>query len=100
LAVRTGRASGDLTHPLPYCPEFFKPEFTSQVADMKNSVKDRSNAQAACAGQFIGNHIEVGFYLFTIIKYLISYNRVINVCDEYYIVLLCEQITTDIAVVR
>jgi hypothetical protein len=30
-----------------------------QVADMKNSVADRSNAQASCAGQFIGNHIEV-----------------------------------------
>lgn len=59
LAVRIGRSSGDLTHPLPYCPEFFKQEFTSQVADMKNSVKNRSNAQASCAGQFIGNHIEV-----------------------------------------
>ena len=30
-----------------------------QVADMKNSVADRSNAQASCAAQFIGNHIEV-----------------------------------------
>jgi probable aminopeptidase NPEPL1 len=59
LAVRAGRSSGDLTHPLPYCPEFFKLEFTSEVADMKNSVKNRSNAQSACAGQFIGNHIEV-----------------------------------------
>jgi probable aminopeptidase NPEPL1 len=63
LAVRVGRESGDLTHPLPYCPEFFKPEFASAVADMKNSVKDRSNAQSACAGQFIGNHIEVLFNL-------------------------------------
>jgi probable aminopeptidase NPEPL1 len=59
LAVRVGRESGDLTHPLPYCPEFFKLEFSSAVADMKNSVKDRNNAQASCAGQFIGNHIEV-----------------------------------------
>ncbi len=25
---------------------------------MKNSVKDRSNAQPSCAGQFIANHIE------------------------------------------
>ncbi len=25
---------------------------------MKNSVADRNNAQSACAGQFIGNHIE------------------------------------------
>ena len=26
---------------------------------MKNSVKDRSNAQSSCAAQFIANHIEV-----------------------------------------
>jgi hypothetical protein len=26
---------------------------------MKNSVADRGNAQSSCAGQFIGNHIEV-----------------------------------------
>jgi probable aminopeptidase NPEPL1 len=31
LAVRTGRDTGDLTHPLPYCPEFYKNEFRSQV---------------------------------------------------------------------
>ena len=45
-------------HPLPYCPEFFKLEYTSKVADMKNSVACRTNAQSSCAGQFIGNHIE------------------------------------------
>jgi len=28
-----------------------------QVADMKNSVKDRSNAQCSCAGHFIESHI-------------------------------------------
>ena len=37
-----------------YAPEFFVPEFASAVADMKNSVACRSNAQASCAGQFIG----------------------------------------------
>jgi probable aminopeptidase NPEPL1 len=57
-AVVAGKLSGDLTHPLPYCPEFFRKEFRSQVADMKNSVKDRANGQAACAGQFIGNHLD------------------------------------------
>lgn len=56
-AVKSGRTSGDLVHPLPYAPEFFRPEFKSTVADMKNSVKDRSNAQVSCAGQFIGNHL-------------------------------------------
>jgi len=56
-ACRAGRASGDLVHPLPYIPEFFRKEFSSTVADMKNSVKNRQNAQSSCAGQFIGNHI-------------------------------------------
>ena len=59
LAVAAGRKCGDLVHPLPYAPEFFRPEFKSAVADMKNSVKDRSNAQVSCAGQFIGNHLGV-----------------------------------------
>lgn len=55
--VVAGRSSGDLTHPLPYAPEFFSREFGSAVADMRNSVKDRSNAQASCAGQFVANHL-------------------------------------------
>lgn len=45
--VAAGKISGDLVHPLPYCPEFYRKEFKSQVADMKNSVKDRSNAQSS-----------------------------------------------------
>ena len=44
-AVRAGKASGDTVHPLPYAPELYRKEFKSQVADMKNSVKDRMNAQ-------------------------------------------------------
>ncbi|KAG7338321.1 leucyl aminopeptidase [Nitzschia inconspicua] len=55
--VTCGKYSGDLCHPMPYVPEFFKQEYTSAVADMKNSVADRANAQVSCAGQFIGNHI-------------------------------------------
>jgi probable aminopeptidase NPEPL1 len=55
--VLVGRQTGDLVHPLPYCPEFFRNEFKSPVADMKNSVKDRLNAQSSCAGQFIANHL-------------------------------------------
>ena len=58
LAVTAGKYSGDLTFPIPYCPEFYRNEFRSVVADMKNSVADRSNAQSSCAGQFIGNHLE------------------------------------------
>jgi probable aminopeptidase NPEPL1 len=34
-AVRAGKLSGDLVHPLLYCPELFIHEFTSSVADMK-----------------------------------------------------------------
>ncbi len=56
-AVEAGRQSGDLTHPLPFCPEFFRKEFKSKVADMKNSVADRANAQSSCAGQFVYNHL-------------------------------------------
>lgn len=36
--VRAGRSSGDLAHPLVYCPELHFSEFTSAIADMKNSV--------------------------------------------------------------
>lgn len=56
-AVEAGRRSGDLVHPLPYVPEFFRREFKSPVADLKNSVKDRNNAQTSCAGQFIAEHM-------------------------------------------
>ena len=47
----------DLAAPLPYAPEFYRNEFKSKVADMKNSVKDRGNAQASCAANFIGEHL-------------------------------------------
>ena len=57
LAVAAGKVTGDLTHPMPFAPEFYRKEFASAVADMKNSVKDRANAQPSCAGQFIGNHL-------------------------------------------
>lgn len=48
-----GSLSGDLCFPSIYCPEFHFPEFTSAVADMKNSVADRNNGQPSCAGLFI-----------------------------------------------
>ena len=31
LAVRVGKQTGDLTFPIPYCPEFFRKEFESKV---------------------------------------------------------------------
>ncbi|XP_061432092.1 probable aminopeptidase NPEPL1 [Lethenteron reissneri] len=52
-----GRRSGDLAHPLVYCPELHFSEFSSSVADMKNSVADRGNAQSSCAGLFIAAHL-------------------------------------------
>lgn len=58
LAVTVGRACGDLVHPLPFAPELFQREFKSHVADMRNSVKDRANAQASCAAQFVHAHLE------------------------------------------
>eukprot|EP00956_Cyclotella_meneghiniana_P029104 scaffold69471_cov43-Cyclotella_meneghiniana.AAC.1 len=57
-AVDGGLASGDLCFPLVYAPELLKKEFASKVADMKNSVKDRGNAQSSCAGHFIESHID------------------------------------------
>ena len=56
-----GRASGDLCFPILYCPEFHNPEFSSKVADYRNSVANRSNAQSSCAGQFIGNSLASDF---------------------------------------
>jgi len=56
-AVAAGKRCGDLVHPLPYCPEFFRKEFHSEVADMKNSVKSRANAQSSCAAQFVAEHL-------------------------------------------
>ena len=56
-AVASGLLSGDLARPLPFVPEWHKAEFKSVVADMKNSVKDRGNAQCSCAGSFIYEHL-------------------------------------------
>jgi len=56
-----GLASGDLSFPLVYCPELHFGEFSSPVADMKNSVADRNNAQCSCAGLFINAHLGFDF---------------------------------------
>lgn len=41
VAVQAGRLSGDWVYPILYAPELLKSEFKSEVADMKNSVKNR-----------------------------------------------------------
>ena len=48
-----GQATGDMCWPLPFAPEFYRSEFASPIADMRNSVKDRSNAQVSCAAEFV-----------------------------------------------
>jgi len=48
-----GGASGDMCWALPFAPEFFRSEFSSPIADMRNSVKNRSNAQVSCAAEFV-----------------------------------------------
>ena len=57
VAVLAGLRAGEPVHPLLFAPELFRGEFKSEVADMKNSVKDRANAQTSCAAQFIANHL-------------------------------------------
>ncbi|RUS86109.1 hypothetical protein EGW08_006129, partial [Elysia chlorotica] len=58
---KVGRSCGDLVHPVPFSPEMHSSEFSSAVADMKNSVADRSNAQVSCAGLFIMSHLGPDF---------------------------------------
>jgi len=57
-AMTAGLLSGDLVYPLLYAPELLEDEFESKVADMRNSVKDRMNAQTSCAGHFIESHLD------------------------------------------
>jgi len=58
VMTASGRACGDLVHPLPFAPEFYQSEFASKVADMRNSVANRANAQVSCAAQFIHAHLD------------------------------------------
>lgn len=53
-----GRATGDLCWPLPFAPELYRSEFASPIADMRNSVKNRSNAQVSCAAAFVHWHLD------------------------------------------
>ncbi|MFO0636167.1 MAG: M17 family metallopeptidase [Nannocystaceae bacterium] len=60
MAVAAGRDSGDLVHPLPFAPELYQHEFRSPIADMRNSVANRNNAQSSCAAQFVWSHLSDG----------------------------------------
>lgn len=56
--IEAGRASGDLVHPLPFAPEFYRSEFASKIAHMRNSVANRANAQSSCAAEFVHWHLD------------------------------------------
>lgn len=56
--VQVGKKTGDLVAPLPFAPEIFMEEFKSELADMKNTVKDRANAQTSCAAHFLYRNID------------------------------------------
>ncbi|CAL8070158.1 unnamed protein product [Orchesella dallaii] len=60
-SVDAGRASGDLVFPIVFTPELHFSEFTSTVADMKNSVANRSNATSSCAGLWILSQLGFDF---------------------------------------
>lgn len=58
VCYEAGQTSGDFCFPILYAPEVLLSEFDSKVADMKNSVANRLNAQASCAGHYIGAHLD------------------------------------------
>lgn len=60
--VRAGRSSGDLAHPLVYCPELHFSEFTSAVADMKNSVAVSGTAGMETPHPFAGCDLTCLFF--------------------------------------
>lgn len=55
--VDASMACGEPVFPMLYAPEMLLDEFKSDVADMKNSCKDRMNAQSSCAGHFVEKHL-------------------------------------------
>lgn len=55
--VQASKHSGDLVFPLLYAKDLLQSQFDSVVADMKNSVKDRTNVPSSCAGHFIESHL-------------------------------------------
>ncbi|KAI9216050.1 peptidase M17, leucyl aminopeptidase [Blastocladiella britannica] len=59
--VAAGKASGDLCYPMLYAPELLPKLFDSPVADFKNSVSDRMNAQSSAAGHFVESHLAADY---------------------------------------
>ncbi|VDM92702.1 unnamed protein product, partial [Onchocerca ochengi] len=60
-ACKAGRASGDLVHPLPFCPDLHFNDLKSPVADMRNSTFSKMQGPgSSIAGLFIASHIDFG----------------------------------------
>jgi probable aminopeptidase NPEPL1 len=59
LMIDSGKASCDLAFPLIYAPEFhgISKQFASEIADMKNTGKERPNCGSSSAGLFINEHM-------------------------------------------
>ena len=60
--VAAGKKSGDLAFPIVYCPEFHRPNYKSEIADMKNSVSNRMDATSSASGWFIYDHMNAAGY--------------------------------------
>uniref|UniRef100_A0A0R3RYP6 CYTOSOL_AP domain-containing protein n=1 Tax=Elaeophora elaphi TaxID=1147741 RepID=A0A0R3RYP6_9BILA len=60
-ACKAGRASGDLVHPLPFCPDLHFSDLKSPIADMRNSTFGKMQGPgSSIAGLFIASHIDFG----------------------------------------
>ena len=60
--IRAGKLSGDLAFPIVFCPEFHRPNYKSEVADMKNSVSNRMDAVSSASGWFMYEHMNAAGY--------------------------------------
>uniref|UniRef100_A0A0N5BG54 CYTOSOL_AP domain-containing protein n=1 Tax=Strongyloides papillosus TaxID=174720 RepID=A0A0N5BG54_STREA len=59
--IKAGKESGELCHPLIYCPELYMLDLKSKVADMKNAnLGNMSSPPSSLAGHFIGAQIDQG----------------------------------------
>lgn len=61
LVRKAGLFCGEMVFPVVYAPECHFFEYNSLMADFKNSVAHRDNAQTSCAGLFVGANIKDGF---------------------------------------
>ena len=57
LLLAAGESTGDMVHPMLFAPELLTDEFISEIADMKNSVADATNAPSSAAGIFLFQHL-------------------------------------------